>query len=126
MKHQKRSEVFAKIIQGQKEAFTDFSQRLTSAVYRIESDSEVRQILMNYLIFKAPNSELKMVIRPLKARSAPIDEWIRNTADVGSYVYDATLTGEIVSKSFKKNKNVRCFNCGEQDHLKRDCRQGIP
>lgn len=50
---------------------------------------------------------------PLKARSAPIDEWIRDMADTGSEAYDATLIRETISKHFKKNENVRCFNCGE-------------
>lgn len=38
-----------------------------------------------------------MVIGPVKARATPVDESIRNMADVGSHVYDATLTGETVS-----------------------------
>jgi hypothetical protein len=45
--------------------------------------------------------------------------------NIGSHVYDATLIGEIISKSLKKNKNIRCFNCDKQVHMKRDCRQGI-
>ena len=58
-------------------------QRLTSDKYRMISDSEVRQILIESLAFENANSECKRVIRPLKARSAPIDEWIRNIADIG-------------------------------------------
>lgn len=50
---------------------------------------------------------------PLKARSAPIGEWIRDMADTGSEAYDATLIREPISKHLKKNENVRCFNCGE-------------
>jgi hypothetical protein len=46
-------------------------------------------------------------------------------ADTGSHIYDAILLGEVISKSFNKSQNVRCFNCGKQGHLKRDCRQGI-
>ena len=32
----------------------------------------------------------------------------------------------MTSKRFKKSQKVRCFNCGNKDHLKRDCRQGVP
>lgn len=68
-----RSESFTKIIQGPNEAFNDFLKRLTSAVNRIVSDSGVRQILIKSLAFENANSDCKRVIRPLKARSAPID-----------------------------------------------------
>jgi hypothetical protein len=46
------------------------------------------------------------VIRSLKARSAPIDEWIRTMAGIGSHVYDAIQIAEIILKRFKKNQNV--------------------
>jgi hypothetical protein len=36
-----------------------------------------------------------MVIRPLEAGSAPIFEWIRNTAYIGSHIYDPTLIREV-------------------------------
>lgn len=45
------------------------------------SDPEVRQLLIKSLAFENSNLECKMVIRPLKARTAPVDEWIRNAAD---------------------------------------------
>lgn len=68
----------------------------------------------------------KRAIRPLKVGSAPKDEWIRNMADTGSHGYDATPIGELISKSFKKNHNVRCFNCDKPGHLKRNCRHCVP
>lgn len=48
---EKRSESFTKIIQGPKEAFTDSFQRMTSAVSRILSDSDIREILIKSLAF---------------------------------------------------------------------------
>ena len=67
-----RSESFTKIIQSPNEAFNDFLKRLTSAVNRIVS--EVRQILIEFLVFENANSGCKRVIRPLRAKSAPVDE----------------------------------------------------
>lgn len=46
------------------------------------TDAKVRQIIIEFLAFENANSEFKGVIRTLKARSAPIDEWIKNTADI--------------------------------------------
>ena len=73
-------------------------------------------MLFEHSAFENANSECKRVMRPLNARSAQIHEWIRNTADMASHVHDATLTEEVISKSFKKNQNVRCFNCGNPGH----------
>lgn len=71
-------------------------------------------------------SECRKVIRPLKARLASLDKWIRNTADIGSHTYDATLIVEVISKGIKKSQTVRCLGCGKLGHFKRDCRQGVP
>lgn len=51
---------------------------------------------------------LKRVIRHLKARSAPIDEYIRDTADIGSHLYSDNMI-EVISKGIKKNQNGRYF-----------------
>ena len=80
-------------------------QRSTSAANKIVSEPEVRWILIKSSAFENPNSEYRTMIRFLKARSAPIDEWIRNTTDVGSYNSDVNLI-EMISKNFKKNQNV--------------------
>lgn len=112
----KRAVSFTEIMQGPKSAFTIFFlQRLTSAVNKIVSDSEVRQILITFLAFENANSEYKSMIRPLKTRSEPIDEWIRNMADIDSHSYYATLIGEVISeRSKKKIKMLGVLNCGKQ------------
>lgn len=68
------------------------------------TDAKVREILVEFLAFENANSEWKGVIRPLKARSAPIDEWIKNTADIESYVYDDSQIGEVTSKILRNIK----------------------
>ena len=62
------------------------------------------------MAFKNDNSECKRMIRPLKARSDPIDEWIWNIVDIGSHTYDDTWIEEVISKNFKEVQKVRCFN----------------
>lgn len=56
---------------------------------------------MNLWLLKVLVQNSKRVIRPLKARLAPIDEGVRNLADIVSHIHGATLIGEAISKSFK-------------------------
>ncbi|MGE9575014.1 zinc finger CCHC domain-containing protein, partial [Escherichia coli] len=37
---------------------------------------------------------------------------------------DDTWIREEISRGLKKSQNGKCFNCGRQGHLKRDCKQG--
>lgn len=53
-----------------------------SGVNGIISDPGVRQILFESLTFENAQSECKRLIRILNARSASIDERIRNTAQL--------------------------------------------
>lgn len=122
----KRIESFTKSIQGLKEAFTDILYRLTSAVNKMISDPDARQILIGSLTFENTNVECKRVIRPLRAKSAPIEEWIRHTIDIGPHTSkNDTWIGELLSKNMWKNQ-IRCFNYDRQGHLKREYRQIAP
>ena len=56
----KRTESFTKIIQGPKEVFISFLQRLTSAVNRTVLHPEVRQILSEFLAFEITKSKSKI------------------------------------------------------------------
>ena len=81
-------------MQGPQETFPDFSQRLTSAVEKSLSDSAARKARIESLAFENVNAECKEVIRPLRARSASIDEWVRYWVDVRHRSHDMTLIGE--------------------------------
>lgn len=39
-------------------------------------------------------------VRPLKSQGASLDVWIKVTADIGSAVYNAVLTGQALAKGF--------------------------
>ena len=72
----KKIESFTKVREGPKETFTDFLHRLTSAINTAIPNSEARQIIIESLAFEYANSQCKRIIRPLKARSGPLEEWI--------------------------------------------------
>ena len=62
----------------------------------------------------------------LKARSAPLEEWIRDTFNTESHDHDEAWIGQVISRDMQKNLNLNCFNFSKHGHLKRDCKQGIP
>ena len=72
----KKIESLTKVIQGPKETFMDFLQRLTSVINKMTPNSEARQIIIESLAFENANVQCKWAIRPLKVRSAPLEEWI--------------------------------------------------
>ena len=63
-------------MQGSKETFTNFLQRLTSVVNRMIPNSEARQRIFESLAFENDISQYNRKIKPLKARSASLKEWI--------------------------------------------------
>ena len=55
-----------------------------------------------------------------------MEEWIQDKINIELIEHDDTWIGEVISRGLKKSSNVKCFNHGKQDPLKRDCRQDIP
>lgn len=82
------------VMQGPKQTFTDFLQRLGSAVDRSVSDPLARKALIESLAFENANAECKEAIRPLRARSALKYEWVRNTVDIRPPSPDRAFIGE--------------------------------
>lgn len=56
-------------------------------------------------------------MRPLKARSASIDEWVKPHSS------DMTLIGDATTRGFEIIQNLKCLNCGVYGHFKRNCRE---
>lgn len=82
-----------KIVQGSGEAFTDFLQRLVSAVNNAMSDPDEREVLIVTLSFENANTKCEGVIRPLKAWAVSMD-----ALDIGSNKYHANISGQAIAK----------------------------
>lgn len=87
------------------------------------SDSAARKAITVSIVSEDANAECKEVIRPLRARSASIDEWARHTADTESCSPDMTVIGEAATRHLKMTQDFKCFTCGEQGHLRNNCRK---
>ena len=94
----KKIESFTKDIQGTKEAFMDFLQRLTSTGVRMIPDSEARQTIIDSLVFKKANAQCKWVIRSIKVRSTLSEEWIWDTINIETQDDDEWI-GEIIFRN---------------------------
>jgi hypothetical protein len=92
-------------------------------VARSVSVSAARKAIIEPLAFENANAKCKEVIRPLRARSASIEEWIRYTADVGSRLPDMTVIGEAATRHIEVTQDFKFFNCGEWHHLRNDFRK---
>ena len=99
---------------------------MTLVLKRMIPNSEVRWIIIESLAFENANAQHRRVIRPLKARWTPLEEWVWDTIDIESRDHNDVWIGEVISRGLKKNRYVECFNCNKQGHLKRDCKQGVP
>ena len=51
-------------------------------------DSEARQIIIESLTFENASSQCKKIAMQLKAKSAPFEEWIRETNNIESHDHD--------------------------------------
>lgn len=59
----------------------------------------------------------------MRARSTSVDEWISYRADVRPHSPKMTLIGEATTIGLETTQNFKCFNCGEQGHLRVNCRE---
>ena len=73
------------------------------------SDSAARKAIIESLAFENANAECKEVIRPLRARSASIDEWARHTADTESCSPDMTVIGEAATRHLEITQGFKMF-----------------
>ena len=53
------------------------------------------------------------MIRASKAKSAPVDEWVRKAVDVELHSYDMLLRGKAISIDCETIQTLNCLNCGE-------------
>lgn len=73
---------YTKVVQGPRERFTEFLERLSTAVELQVTDSDSRRILIESLAYENANPQCKQVLWPLKITSAPLEEWVLYTENL--------------------------------------------
>lgn len=58
---------------------------------------DVRKILVETLAFENINRECQKAIRSLKVQGAPLEEWVRATADTGSTAQNSNIIGQALA-----------------------------
>lgn len=82
---------FTKTTQGPLEPYTDFLPCLKDAVFHSLGDSPAANTLLQVLAFENANPECQKALHPLKASSAPVDEFLRACAGIGRVAYQAEV-----------------------------------
>ena len=109
---EKRTELYTRFKQGQRDLFSDFLQRLPKAIHKGVPDPEDRQVVMKFLAFENSNIECKKILMPLKVRSVPMDECILYTMKVETFDYNTEAwVEEAICNGIRRHHNTKCFNC---------------
>lgn len=74
-------------------------QILVSAVKKALSDPDVRQVLIETLVEENANTECKEGITPSKTWKAHMDEWIKDTTNIGSNLYHVHSIDKTIARS---------------------------
>ena len=68
-------------------------------------NSEARQIIIGSLAFNDANSQCKMIIGPLKARLAPLEEYTQDIIITESHDHDGAWIGKVISRGLREGES---------------------
>nr|QKS75315.1 gag protein [Human immunodeficiency virus 1] len=120
------------IKQGPKEPFRDYVDRFFKTLRAEQATQDVKNWMTDTLLVQNANPDCKTILRAL-GPGASIEEMMTACQGVGGPSHKARVLAEAMSQSnnaimmqrgnFKgPRKIVKCFNCGKEGHIARNCR----
>nr|AGV52165.1 gag protein [Human immunodeficiency virus 1] len=120
------------IRQGPKEPFRDYVDRFFKTLRAEQATQEVKNWMTETLLVQNANPDCKTILRGL-GPGATLEEMMTACQGVGGPGHKARVLAEAMSQAnsnimmqksnFKGPKRmVKCFNCGKEGHIARNCR----
>nr|AFU29678.1 gag protein [Human immunodeficiency virus 1]AFU29682.1 gag protein [Human immunodeficiency virus 1]AFU29686.1 gag protein [Human immunodeficiency virus 1]AFU29690.1 gag protein [Human immunodeficiency virus 1] len=120
------------IRQGPKEPFRDYVDRFYKTLRAEQATQEVKNWMTETLLVQNANPDCKSILKAL-GRGATLEEMMTACQGVGGPSHKARVLAEAMSHvqhanimmqrgNFKGQKRIKCFNCGKEGHLARNCR----
>nr|QIC90898.1 gag protein [Human immunodeficiency virus 1] len=120
------------IKQGPKEPFRDYVDRFFKTLRAEQATQDVKNWMTDTLLVQNANPDCKTILRAL-GPGASIEEMMTACQGVGGPSHKARVLAEAMSQAqqtnimmqrgnFKGQKRIKCFNCGKEGHLARNCR----
>nr|QDB67917.1 gag protein [Human immunodeficiency virus 1] len=120
------------IKQGPKEPFRDYVDRFFKTLRAEQATQDVKNWMTDTLLVQNANPDCKTILRAL-GPGASIEEMMTACQGVGGPSHKARVLAEAMSSmqstsimmqrgNFKGPKKIKCFNCGKEGHIARNCR----
>nr|AJG43498.1 gag protein [Human immunodeficiency virus 1] len=120
------------IKQGPKEPFRDYVDRFFRVLRAEQATQDVKNWMTDTLLTQNANPDCKTILRGL-GQGATLEEMMTACQGVGGPSHKAGVLAEAMSQAnsnimmqrsnFKGPKRtVKCFNCGKEGHIARNCR----
>nr|WCD67870.1 gag protein [Human immunodeficiency virus 1] len=121
------------IKQGPKEPFRDYVDRFFKTLRAEQASQDVKNWMTDTLLVQNANPDCKTILRAL-GPGATLEEMMTACQGVGGPGHKARVLAEAMSQAqqqanimmqrgnFRGQKIIKCFNCGKEGHLARNCK----